>query len=458
MRLHPFLHALGSIAAFAWVASSQAANPQERPVPPSQDPFYLVPKDIARAKPGEILQHRRPLSTFEAYGFKPPHIQEAHQILYRTADNVGNATATVLTVFIPQNANMSNVVSFHVAEDAASVDCAPSFGFQSAVLDYPSLSAAVMQLQLLIIESALARGWVVVVPDFQGPMGAYAANRLAGQAILDGIRAALQSGSTTGIPPNADVVLWGYSGGAAVTESAASMQPIYAPELKLKGAALGGIGPNATSLDQILKLNKDPRTGLLATALVGLSNQYPAFEKALDAHLDSQYREKFYSPRKECLDKTLETFFNVDLLGWFSDFAQVFADPVVLQIGDDSVKDLTTPETPMLWYQTTHDELVDIKEIDARVEKFCAEGVVIDYIKDTAPNLLHKNYGVVGASDALKWIEARFEARNESTECTEKTISTPYIDPDFLKLFPDNIVQALEQLVGAPNRNNTRTV
>ncbi|KAG5915916.1 hypothetical protein E4U42_007878, partial [Claviceps africana] len=95
------------------------------PTPPSRDAFYVVPEDIAKASPGSILRHRRPPSPIGS-GFETLELHASHQILYRTTDSEDKATATVLTVLIPPRANLSRVLSYQVAEDAASVDCAPS--------------------------------------------------------------------------------------------------------------------------------------------------------------------------------------------------------------------------------------------------------------------------------------------------------------------------------------------
>ncbi|KAL2201916.1 LIP-domain-containing protein [Sarocladium strictum] len=451
MRLRPCFSALSGIV-FLLLArhSSCRAVSSDEAIVPSKDSFYEVPPKVADFKPGHIFRHRIPDATYQAFFHKTNFIKEAHQLLYRTADNHDDATATVLTVLVPENANMSRVLSYSVAEDAASIDCAPSFGFQAAVEEHKLLTSATMQLQLLLIEAVLQRGWVVIIPDFQGPMAAYAANRLASHGVLDGIRAALQSKDTTGIEPDADVIIWGYSGGAAVTQLAVDMQPIYAPELKLTGAAVGGIGNPDASLDDFLAFNEDARTGLLVAALVGLSSQYEPLKKVIDDELKPEHREKFYTSLDQCIEANLAAFFNKDIEPWFSDFDAVLNHPIWKKIISDNTRNTTTPTTPMLWYQSTRDEIVHISVIDKSWKDYCDRGAKIDYIKDTAPNLLHRNYGVVGVGDALTWIEARFDRKEDGSECSKKTTYTTNADPDFLKLFPDDIQKSLAVLINAP--------
>ncbi|KAJ3497442.1 hypothetical protein NLG97_g1897 [Lecanicillium saksenae] len=102
------------------------------PLVPSKDSFYAVPNGLETSKPGDILRHRPAPAKIAAFGLAPVHLDATFQLQYRTTDNVGNATATVLTVMVPHNADMSKVLSYQVAEDAASIDCAPSRRFCSS--------------------------------------------------------------------------------------------------------------------------------------------------------------------------------------------------------------------------------------------------------------------------------------------------------------------------------------
>ena len=70
----------------------------------------------------------------------------------------------------------------------------------------------------------------------------------AGYSSLDSIRAVKQSGNITGLSKDPIITLYGYSGGAVAGEFSAELQPIYAPELNIAGAAVGGLIPNMTVL------------------------------------------------------------------------------------------------------------------------------------------------------------------------------------------------------------------
>jgi hypothetical protein len=97
------------------------------------------------------------------------------------------------------------------------------------------------------ISAALGRGWMVSVPDYEGPLASFTAGVMSGHATLDSVRAVLSSGF--GLATNGTrYAMWGYSGGALAGEWAAELQKQYASELDFAGAALGGLTPNVTSV------------------------------------------------------------------------------------------------------------------------------------------------------------------------------------------------------------------
>lgn len=110
-------------------------------------------------------------------------------------------------MLVPRNVSYDKVLSYQVAENGAYGECAPSYAFQQRERNSRFLGTTLSELELFIVQAALKRGWVVVVPDHEGPTSALLANRLAGHAVLDGIRAATQSKNITGIAEDAKVVM-----------------------------------------------------------------------------------------------------------------------------------------------------------------------------------------------------------------------------------------------------------
>jgi len=179
-----------------------------RPIKPSDDPFYTPAAGFESAKPGAILRTRPVPNALSLLQTIPLQLQGAYQILYRTTDAMGNATATVTTILIPKNADFKKVVSYQVAEDSGGqINCAPSYGLQSGS-DIEFSGTA--NIESALIAAALNQGWVVNTPDWEGPKSTFIDGIGAGQATLDSIRAALASGSFTNISPEAKVQMWGY--------------------------------------------------------------------------------------------------------------------------------------------------------------------------------------------------------------------------------------------------------
>jgi hypothetical protein len=102
-------------------------------LPPSQDPWYTVPSDISSYKPGETIRTRKISNLLEP--FLPSNaaisVQEAHQYIYRTTDNLGNAAAAATTILIPHKADPTKLLSYQAAYDSQNVDCSPSFTLQA---------------------------------------------------------------------------------------------------------------------------------------------------------------------------------------------------------------------------------------------------------------------------------------------------------------------------------------
>ncbi|KJZ78357.1 hypothetical protein HIM_02395 [Hirsutella minnesotensis 3608] len=415
----------------------------ENAVPPSQDEFYAVPAGLDDVPPGTILRRRKTPSRLVVFGEPADRfVKESYQILYRTTDTFGNATATVLSVLIPPNADYSKVVSFQVAEDAVTIDCAPSFGFQNASTNYPKINSNIMQFQLLFAEAALHRGWVVVVPDYEGPGGVYPAERFAAYAVLDGLRAAMHSSSITGISRDAKVAVWGYSGGGAASLKATQLQPTYAPELKIAGIAVGGVRlDTSTDFDPLLLFNQTPFASFLPVALLGAARTFPRLEQAIYDNLKPEYREHFYLVRHQCIEANEDTFANEDIVSMFQ--AHDFLTGLMDQIKDQMVPQ-TAPQVPVFWYQCINDQFIDYNVTVQTIGQFCSQGSNIKYGVQTANYVDHLTCGLLSAPDAIRWLEGILGGEGPAPGCTQETLYTQKEDPDFYNLFSKFIQRSID--------------
>ncbi|GAB0138198.1 hypothetical protein EsDP_00006439 [Epichloe bromicola] len=414
------------------------------PILPSQDPFYLVPRDLDQLEPGSILRHRKPPSPFAAFGTSKANINDSHQILYRTTDSHANATATVLTVLVPHNADYAKVLSYQVAEDAPALDCAPSYALQLGSAAGGPSGMAFTRAEMLLIEAALEQGWVVIVPDFQGPRGAFLANRLAGQAILDGIRAAIRSSNLTGIARRPTVAMWGYSGGGITSAWAAELQPTYAPDLDIAGAAIGGIAP---VLPTIIKLtNRGPFAGLIASGLLGLANEYPSLAGTVQQHLRPKHRKKFEKARTQCLAANANDFAFRDVVGMFND--SILTDLELARILEDNGLGKAVPTIPIFLYKSIFDEVSPVRETTDLYDFYCSGGARVEYERDLLSG--HAVAMATGAPRALSYLMDVMKGRPQRDGCSKKTVLSSLLSWKAIRILPGLILDAISGLLGKP--------
>lgn len=164
-----------------------------------------------------------------------PGIQ-GYQVLYRTNGVLDSIPlVTVTTIFVPGNTDHSKLLSYALAEDADNIDCAPSYNFQEGNNSTDSILNDVVQIELYLL-----KGFIVSSPDYEGPNATFAAGKLLGHGILDGLRATTEFLSLK----NPNIGMVGYSGGAIATGWAAALAPTYASELRIVGVATGGTPAN----------------------------------------------------------------------------------------------------------------------------------------------------------------------------------------------------------------------
>lgn len=409
------------------------------------DSFYSLPADLENEKPGTILRSRTPPSQLVSFGISPVRLQAHYQLLYRTTDSLGAPTATVLTVLVPFNADFGKVLSYQLVEDASYGYCAPSVIIQESAHGGKSFDALLSQIDFLRVELSLNEGWVVILPDYEGPNSAFLANRLAGQAVLDGIRAALASGSVTNIEKKATVGLWGYSGGSLPTSWATELQPSYAPELSIAGAASGGVVPNIANT--LYAVNKQGPAGLIAAGLAGLSNQYPELDLLVQNHILPQFRPLLSKPHKQCFIQNTVDFFNKDVIGMIDDPDLIDQDPA-RQILDANNLGKVIPSIPLYIYKAKNDTVSPTADTDQLVQFYCSGGASLHYGKDILAD--HVSLAATAEPKVFSWLVDVMNGVKPQTGCTSETLISSLFDPSAVKTVPKVILSALRQIASTP--------
>lgn len=364
-------------------------------VPPSLDPFYTPPSGYKSKALGTILKTRQ--VQVAQYGLLPENVAAAYQILYRTSQWDSTAAVTVATVLIPYNASTSptQLVGYQIAEDAVTTLCAPSYSLQEGYLE----TNYVAELEILFINSLLAKGITVVTPDYEGPRSEYTVGLTAAHMSLDAIRATL---SFTPAVPNRKSVryaMWGYSGGALASGWAAQEQPTYAPELDFSGVALGGLPVNVTAI--LMNINGGASAGIAFSGVAGQMLAYPTFERYVTAHLNNT--SVFPKVESQCLVNNLVEFLDQSIFSYINvTEAEFLANPAFTStVGTNTLGLLLpkkgVPKMPLYLYQASADEIVVPTSVVAYYHKVCSAGVKsFQFVYNTNSAVDHTLEAIIG--------------------------------------------------------------
>ena len=360
------------LIAIALLAPSAA---DAAPLPPDADPFYRAPASLASFPPGAIIRSRQvevlvgpaPVSALGA---------KSYQLLYRTNDPAGHPVANATTIIVPAGPRPSGgrqLVSLQDAEDSLTTNCAPSYQLQVGERDNSDLQAEMPAAA----PSQLGTGRVLVVPDVYGPQSEFLVTRMEAYATLDSVRAAERFGAAQLDGRRTPVALVGYSGGGHETSAADELQPSYAPELNVVGAAAGGTPAGDRETYDYL----DGRTGsgVVMGAMIALERAEPQLG---------------WSPLLNAYGRTVAAR---------ETSGSGCVSPVVS--GTDHVRDWTTvsdplggariagaiaantlghaaPTAPTFLYVSQHDELISLDDSDKLAARYCARGARLDYYRD----------------------------------------------------------------------------
>lgn len=405
-RLPALLTAAVLVSAALIAGSVRGASAAPAPVPEA-DPFYAVPANVASYAAGAVIASRR----ITAIAYLLPIPADAWQILYRTNDAHGRPTATVTTLMVPRTAwsgtGTRPLVTYQTAEDGVAGKCAPSYGLRGGLLGTQNASGAESGLML----SALSNGWAVAAPDYEGPDSQFLAGRMEGQAVLDGLRAAVAF-SPAGLTPSTRLGIWGYSGGAFASSIASQLQPTYAPELNVQGVALGGVvGEIRKTIDAF---SGSAVGGAIAMGVNGPLKAFPEYD--LGQYLSADGRAKVAAASGDCISDAVGRY-------PFLSIAQIEAFPGALDV--PAVTNLLhansplgipgTPTAPVYDYHATFDELAPIGPDRELVRRYCAAGAAVEHVEDLLAE--HLSETVTGAPGALAFFSQRFAGKAPKNTC-----------------------------------------
>lgn len=405
---------------------------------PINDPFYVPPNetewgsDWKSEELGTILRKREvvigtilPGSESEA---------KAYQLLYRTQDLNGKADASVTTIIIPLEPNLNRVISIQNAYDSPDPNCAPSYGLQSGAQGW---GRSWNQVNLAFFLPYLRKGAVLNIPDYEGSNAAFAVGPQSAYQTLDSIKAALASSDYTGITDNANVIMFGYSGGALATEWATEFKTEYADDLPIVGAVIGG--PPVNIGQTYHSVNGEKLSQLNVWAMLGLMNAFPEMNEYMrnDLKTEGYQDKKFLHALTRCsypgdtLVPDLE-FTNISSLFHGGD---AFLDIFEQKITEVGVMGLhITPESdpgyPLVFFYGRKDEVIGpISGVEELITKWKQEtNVDVQDWSKLMPFQDHATALLTGLPMSWTWMTNRFCAVEKCKDDVDDVDFGPNMD------------------------------
>jgi hypothetical protein len=376
-------------------------------LPPTRDPFYTPPAGFAAKPDGRILRVRE----VQVPGLVSS--AAAYQLLFRSEGATDKPIAAVTTLVLPRDpaTGPRRLLSYQTAEDSLSLKCAPSYTMQ-----VPQ-SGTTQGEEDIVIEMALAKGWDVDVPDYEGPQSEYAVGPIEGHITLDAVKAVERFARADLEGSNTEVGMMGYSGGSIPSIWANSMARKYAPGVHLVGDAVGGIVPDP--IENLAEVNGGIFAGAIVAASIGVDRAYPSLD--LNGLLNTTGRRLEATDAVDgdgcsggVVNSPLST---VKTLSNYSTVAQLAAVPRVKQaFAHLDLINKAPGEAPSYFFNEIHDEIAVIGPVEQLFAANCRKGAVIQFVKSNTGE--HLTGVGVYALPALDYLSARFAGQRAPNSCS----------------------------------------
>lgn len=336
-------------------------------LPPSKDPWYLAPVELAFSNPGDVVKLRESPGNLTSV---LKNLKSSTQMLYRTTTGQGFRKLpahAVTTVLVPKKPDplLKEAVSYQVPYESSCLDASPSYGLATASDSIP----------LDLLDRLLGLGWLVIVPDYEGTMASFGAPRLAGFATLDSIKAVSSVGMERfGLDPDFDVAIWGYSGGALATAWAHVLMKSYAVDMYICAVSIGGL---PADILRMMEINDgSAHSSLVFNAIAGLSNEYPELDQqvALAAKRSGPFNVSAFAQVKTMSTAQSRAHFaHHQVSDYFTGGLDRVLPSHVRKIlkRDLSIFREHNGQTQIYVYHGMNDEVAPIDDVDALVKKWC---------------------------------------------------------------------------------------
>ena len=376
---------------------------------PGDDPFYRPPSPLPAGEPGDVINSRTSRFTTDPVTKAPVPNVSSWQIMYRSTDALGQpipVTGTVLVPTTPWTGPGSRpLVSYAVGTRGVGDQCAPSYTLTQGA-DYEGG----------FIKGALDRGFAVAVSDYQGlgtPGGhTYMVGPAQGHAVLDVARAATRLPGT-GLSSSTPIGLMGYSQGGGGAGWAAQLESTYAPELNIKGSAIGGVPGDLTATAEFL--NGSTFVAFALMTAIGFDAAYPELD--LPTYLNERGVELAQRALNLCL-VDVDGFATLINTAFTRIEDYVTTNPLDTAAWQQRLNEnklgATKPAAPVFQHHGLIDEIVPFQQAADLRRTWCNQGANVTWSVQLAEHLL----GLVGGqSPSLDFLGSRFANTPVTSNC-----------------------------------------
>lgn len=403
-----------------WIPTLDPERDPNRYLPsPPADPWYAAPPAIDPATPNGTILASRPV-TIPIYHMRG--VAEAWQVLLKSTDTYGAPQPIIATIVLPTAAwngpGARPLVASNYAIDSLGLNCSPSY---TLLYDF---NPQINPFNPSFDQRALDAGMALVIPDHEGPKGAYAAGRQAGHAVLDSMRAArafVPPGHTEAPLAQSLIGQIGFSGGAIAAGWAAQIQKDYAPDLDnvLVGTSIGGVPADfsvlMTSMDGFYG-----SAGLFRAAVLGVAREYPELYRLLNPAGDLFA----YASRNSCADELTAQGLIPMPIAALTVQRQAFSDPEVRRVlaenrlGVHPDRPTEVPGHPVQIWQGDasvplvpgipfgiNDYWVPTWAVQRLAQEWRDAGVPVTYTPVAGEHLISGNTGI---PPAFHWLDTQF--------------------------------------------------
>lgn len=426
------------------------------PAPPA-DAFYARPSNLASLKPGDIVRTR-------SAAIRSVHLLalnvDAWQIAYRTTGMRSEPDMTVTTVMVPRGKRPTKLMSYQAATDSTLRICQPSYALTKGApidLSVPEgpLPAGAASVEVLFGALGVNEGWAVAMPDHGGGENRFLTPRQPGWAVLDGVRA-VQNFQRLGMSESTPVSLWGYSGGAIASSWAAEEQPAYAPELNIRGIALGA--PVRAPAMSIKSASGTMLGGLIPLALSAIGKDSPEFRTTLDKYLTPEGKARVDETRRHCMPQNVVANLWFDYKKYFTKpIDEILRIPAVAKAVSDRTLSGRIPRVPLYVYNGITEEVAPIAGTDNLVDSYCKGGAAVTYRREEFPPMpvpqlmtTHGTVAVTGAPGAMNFLKDRMNGVPASSRCDTRNVFSTAVEPAAVATFGQSLGPLVAALVNLP--------